>query len=251
MLESKDFFYALIRNSPDGIAILGTDGTIRYVSPSVERLLGYTPDELTGCNARELINPDDSQTAVDAFTGVIRNPALSFSAEFRVRHKDGSWRVVEVAGSNRIDSPSIAGIVVSSRDVTERKKAEELLREAARQAENKRVKSEAVILAMDKIEEISGRKWAEGEREQLIHEIQDSLPNIRKLKGLIPMCAWCKKVREDGGHWKRVETYIQERSDASFTHGICPECLKKQDPSAFQQVPGNENRRLNDLPGPE
>ena len=64
--------------------------------------------------------------------------------------------------------------------------------------------------------------------------LQDALVKIKTLKGLLPMCAWCKKVRDDGGYWKKVETYIQEHSDASFTHGICPECLKETDPEAYE-----------------
>jgi len=56
------------------------------------------------------------------------------------------------------------------------------------------------------------------------------------LKGLIPICAWCKKIRDDKGYWKKVETYIEEHSDASFTAGICPKCLHKEDPATYEEV---------------
>jgi CheY-like chemotaxis protein len=69
---------------------------------------------------------------------------------------------------------------------------------------------------------------AEAEREQLIKELQQALATIKTLQGLIPICAWCKKVRNDGGYWQQVEQYISERSEAEFTHGICPECMKKE-----------------------
>ena len=89
------------------------------------------------------------------------------------------------------------------------------------------------ILAFDR--DITERKLAEQEREKLIVELRDALDKIKTLKGLLPMCAWCKKIRDDKGYWKRVEVYIKEHSDASFTHGICPECLKIISPGVYDE----------------
>lgn len=75
--------------------------------------------------------------------------------------------------------------------------------------------------------DITARKNAEEERERLIAELQDALQNIKALKGLLPICAWCKKIRNDSGYWQQVELYIQDHSDAQFTHGMCPECRSK------------------------
>ncbi len=61
----------------------------------------------------------------------------------------------------------------------------------------------------------------------LAEEIADSILEIRKLSGLLPICAWCKKLRDDKGYWKSVEQYLGERTTAEFTHGICPECQSK------------------------
>jgi PAS domain S-box-containing protein len=74
--------------------------------------------------------------------------------------------------------------------------------------------------------DISERKQAEEERERLILELTDALSRIRALSGLLPICAACKKIRNDKGYWEQLETYISDRSDADFSHGICPECLK-------------------------
>ena len=68
---------------------------------------------------------------------------------------------------------------------------------------------------------------AEEEREKLIHELQDALANVKTLRGLLPICSYCKKIRDDKGYWNRLESYIRDHSGAEFTHGICPECLKK------------------------
>jgi len=77
------------------------------------------------------------------------------------------------------------------------------------------------------IADISGRKQAEREREELIRELQEALGKVKILSGLLPICASCKKIRDDKGEWTHVETYFRRHSEADFTHGICPECTKK------------------------
>jgi len=80
------------------------------------------------------------------------------------------------------------------------------------------------------LRDITERKRIEEEREKLIHELQDALANIKTLRGLLPICSYCKKIRDDKGYWNRIESYIQDHSGAEFTHGMCPECLKKFHP---------------------
>ena len=75
--------------------------------------------------------------------------------------------------------------------------------------------------------DITGRKTAETEREGLIGELQEALAKVKTLSGLVPICAWCKKIRDDRGFWNEVEVYVQKRSDATFSHGVCPDCLEK------------------------
>jgi PAS domain S-box-containing protein len=75
--------------------------------------------------------------------------------------------------------------------------------------------------------DISGRKEAEEERERLIGELRDALAKVHTLRGLIPICASCKKIRNDKGYWEQLEVYLREHSDAGFTHGMCPECAAK------------------------
>lgn len=65
------------------------------------------------------------------------------------------------------------------------------------------------------------------EKQQVIAELKEALENVRTLKGMLPICASCKKIRDDKGYWYQVETYIRDHSDATFTHGICPDCAKK------------------------
>ena len=75
--------------------------------------------------------------------------------------------------------------------------------------------------------EIYHRKLMEEEREKLIRELQEALAKVKKLSGLLPICASCKKIRDDKGYWNQIESYVREHSEAEFSHGICPECMKK------------------------
>ncbi|MFZ1977270.1 MAG: PAS domain S-box protein, partial [Bacteroidota bacterium] len=76
-------------------------------------------------------------------------------------------------------------------------------------------------------EDITLRKEAEAEREKLISELKAALAEVKTLSGLIPICASCKKIRDDNGYWQQVESYIQRHSEAKFTHGLCPDCMLK------------------------
>lgn len=75
----------------------------------------------------------------------------------------------------------------------------------------------------------AGRKAVEekAEREKLIVELQDALTNIKELKSIIPICSYCRKVRDDEGYWHLVEAYISTHTEAEFSHGICPNCLEQ------------------------
>lgn len=74
------------------------------------------------------------------------------------------------------------------------------------------------------------------ERQKLLTRLDKSLREIRTLRGLIPMCAWCRKIRDDEGYWKNVETYIEEHTHAAFSHGICPACMKKDQPELYEKL---------------
>ena len=76
-------------------------------------------------------------------------------------------------------------------------------------------------------QDITEQKKAEQEREKLIRELREALEKVKTLSGLLPICASCKKIRDDKGYWNQIEAYIQDHSEAEFSHGICPECLDK------------------------
>ena len=70
------------------------------------------------------------------------------------------------------------------------------------------------------------------ERGKLTSQLKDALANVKTLRGLLPTCAWCKKIRDDKGSWHTVESYVRDRSDADFSHGMCPDCFTTHYPDA-------------------
>ncbi len=128
LVESEERFRSLVRNASDIILILDIDGTIRYESPAVERVLGFTPEERIGTNAFDHPHPDDRRLVRDKFTELLEKPDDRISVEYRVRDKEGSWHHFEAIGTNLLGNPTIHGIVVNIRDITERKVAEERLK---------------------------------------------------------------------------------------------------------------------------
>jgi hypothetical protein len=77
------------------------------------------------------------------------------------------------------------------------------------------------------VQDITERQLIEEERELLIEELQHAIEQVRTLKGIVPICTACKKIRDDRGYWEQVEAYVARHTDAQFSHGICPECAKK------------------------
>ena len=122
--RSEEYFRLLTENAPDIISILEADRTIRYVSHSIEQVLGYKQEDVIGKNYSGFIHPDDLPDVMKTFDRLIKEPGFILFLQARRRHKDGSWRILEMMANNLIDNPAVKGVVVNSRDITERKKTE-------------------------------------------------------------------------------------------------------------------------------
>jgi len=126
--ESEARFRSLIQNASDVVMVVDKEGAVRYISPAVERVLGYKPEEVIGNDAFEVVHPEDEARVRRSVAGAAGGSASSM--DLRLRHADGTWRHVESISTNLISDPAVRGVVVNSRDVTERKRWEDALREA-------------------------------------------------------------------------------------------------------------------------
>jgi diguanylate cyclase (GGDEF)-like protein/PAS domain S-box-containing protein len=130
--EDEQRFRALLDNSYDVITVLDSHGSILYQSPSVRRVLGDDPEEKIGKSVFEpgRVHREDLEKVRQAFAEVMANPGVPRTVDYRIRHADGSWRYIDSVAVNLLNDPSVAGVVVNYRDVTERKEAEGRIREA-------------------------------------------------------------------------------------------------------------------------
>jgi PAS domain S-box-containing protein len=207
--EKLKLFSQAIEEAMDGVQITDLDGRIIYSNKAIEEIYGFSASDFLGKHVGEM-NADKE------FAGKVIIPGIRetgrWNGEVMVLHRDGRafpiWLSASIVKDDRGEPMAMLGII---RDITL-------------------------------------RKLAEQDRENLIHKLNDALANIKTLKGLLPICAWCNKIRDDKGYWNRVETYIKERSDASFTHCICPECLKKESPEAYDEVLRDRSELLGKLP---
>ena len=127
--DSEERFRSMIQSLSDMILILDGDGQFTYESPSVSQILGYRPGHFLGRSPIEYIHPDDLDQTVKALEDVIQSDGDGIPTEFRYRKADGTWVYLEAIGSNQFENPGIRGIILTARDITVRKQAEEALHE--------------------------------------------------------------------------------------------------------------------------
>ncbi len=203
LADSEKRYRMLFENAGDAIFILDAEGKnkgrIIDANKAAAEIHGYTIEELRTMKITDLDTPETAQKAPERIKLILTGEQIKVEATHYTR--DGKIIYVEI----------IAGLI--------------------------ELDGHKYILAFDR--DITRRKLIEQERETLIHELQDALENVKTLRGLIPICAWCKKIRDDEGYWEKVEDYIQQHAHVSFTHGICPECLEKEDPELFEIIKGD------------
>ncbi len=118
--RTRDYFGTILEYASDYVMIVDETGAVDYVSPAVERVMGYTPQELTGMDAFDTVHPEDRTAAAERFAAVLESTGGEETVELRARHADGTWRWLEVRAKKVRDEDVVEGIIVSVRDVTER-----------------------------------------------------------------------------------------------------------------------------------
>lgn len=213
--KSEDYFREITENSSDVIIITESNGNIKYCSRSVERCLGYKPEELTGKNAFNFIYADDLPRAANDYSKAIQTKDTAIPNEFRVVHKDGSVRLFEGLGKNLLDNPSVAGFIMNIRDVTERKHLE-IQKEAAQKS----------------------LRESEEKYRTILEKMEEGLFEL-DLKGNITFVndAECRKLgysREEltGMNYRQ----FQDENTAKKTRQIFSEVYKKEEPIQLLDV---------------
>ncbi|MFB6227569.1 MAG: PAS domain S-box protein [Halobacteriales archaeon] len=120
-------FQALVEESTDLITVVDPDGVYQYVAPSVERVLGYDPEEMVGETAWEYVHPDDRTDVIETFDHGVADSDATPIVEYRARHADGSWHWMEAHGNNQLDNPAVEGYIINIRNVTERRERQQQL----------------------------------------------------------------------------------------------------------------------------
>jgi len=189
--ESEEKYRRLFESLIDVFYQTDSSGKITMVSPSITKAAGYKQEEVIGSDLKDYyINPDER----NKFLELISTNGFVENFEVQMKKRDGSvlWASVN-AGLSKDQEGNVVGIEGVARDITDRKRVEE-------------------------------------EREKLINELQKALKEIKTLRGILPLCSFCKKIRDDKGYWKKVDVYIHQHTEADVSHGICPECAKEHYP---------------------
>lgn len=189
LIHSEERYRRLFETAQDGILILDArTGKITDVNPFLTNLLGYTYADIVGKSFWELGVFEDIKESRMAFQELQSKEYIRYE-NLPLQTKDRRSINVEFV-SNVYQANGEKVIQCNIRDITR-------------------------------------RRHTEKEREKLIGELEDALTKMKKLSGILPICASCKNIRDDEGYWQNIEQYIREHSEANFTHGLCPACINK------------------------
>ncbi|HXF10709.1 MAG TPA: PAS domain S-box protein [Desulfuromonadaceae bacterium] len=181
---------AIVESTEDAVYGMDLRGTLTSWNRAAEKIFGYRTEEILGRSVALLFPFDQRDELITNMEKIRNGENVGRYETLRIR-KDGQFIPVSATISPiRDESGKIVGASAITRDITHRKREER-------------------------------------ERTELIQELTDALKQVKTLNGLLPICASCKRIRDDRGYWQQVETYISAHTNAILTHGICPECLKQ------------------------
>jgi PAS domain S-box-containing protein len=229
--QREEHFRILIQNSLDDVSILDRDGRILYQSPSIGRVLGYEPDEQAGAQFVEFVHPEDTDDVTLAFQELLRKPGSTFQGELRARHRDGSWRTLEVMVRNFLEDPLVGGILANFRDVTERKMAEE-----------ERLQHAAALARAEELQLSRQRMLAvqESVRRDIAQQIHGSVQNrliilLHRLAEL-ERGAGNQESAEELGDLRQKLSDLLDTEVRSISHRLYPSILRRGLVAALQSL---------------
>lgn len=191
MILTSEILRHLFDNATDGIVIVDPDdGRFLACNTNAHTRLGYTKDEFLSMTVADIHDDLDTEQILGIFRRQIQGKSLRI--ETIHRRKDGSDMPVEITST--------------------------LIR----------LEEKEVLQSF--IRDIRARRQAEEEREGLIRKLERALSEIKTLQGILPICSFCKKIRDDKGFWERVDIYIRDHTDVEFSHSLCPDCATEHYP---------------------
>jgi PAS domain S-box-containing protein len=201
LADSQSFQQQLLDRIP--VPIFYKDEKYVYTgcNKSFEEFLGMNSQEIIGKSVYDIAPAKLAEVYHKKDSELINNPGVQIY-EFEVKSKtnDSNRQVIFHKATFEKPDGQVAGLIGAILDITERKNAET-------------------------------------EKEKLIIQLQEALDKVKLLSGLLPICASCKKIKDDQGYWKQIEIYIRDHSEAEFSHGICPECARELYPEFVQKFP--------------
>jgi len=189
--KSEERYRTVLEDIDEGYFEIDLEGNLTFVNDAMCLNLGYTREELIGMNYKQYSDETIVKKVFDIFADMYRTGKSYERYEAVFINKDGTKHFSEASGFLMLNTK---GEPIGFRGV---------------------------------VRNIDERHRMEEEREKLISELQQALSDVKTLSGLLPICASCKKIRDDKGYWNQIEVYIKDHSEAEFTHGLCPECAKR------------------------
>lgn len=212
--QSEENYRHMVEEASDVVYTTSADGNFTYVNPVASRLTGYSEEELLGMHFSSLVVPEWRQRVRRFYLRQAARKAQETHLEFPILTRSGETRWIDQTVTLFVNSDgNVTGFQGIARDVTQRKRVEQ-------------------------------------EREQLIHDLQDALAKIKTLSGLLPICANCKKIRDDNGYWNQIEAYIRKHSYADFSHSLCPDCARVLYADLYKNA-GSPRSPVKGPPGPD
>jgi PAS domain S-box-containing protein len=194
----------LVRDSNDAITVQDFEGNILEWNKGAEKMYGWSEAEALRLNIREIVPPDKSNEALLIIKKISEGKEVK---TFETKRITADGRILDVwltATALLNDEGVPVAVATTERDITDRKQEEK-------------------------------------EKVELIKKLQKALAEVKTLRGIIPICMICKQIRDDKGYWEEVEVYVHKHSEAEFSHGICPNCLKTKFPKIYEK---NEKKLL-------
>lgn len=198
--ESQKYYESIFESIGNSIIIVDEESKIITMNKKTEEYFGYKKEELSGQKIEKLIPSRYRKKHLQLRTEYAKSPQnrpMGMGRELLAMKKDGSEVYVEV-GLNPISTSRGKLVIATLIDISRRRKLEE-------------------------------------ERDELFLDLKDALDNVKTLTGMLPICMNCKKVRDDKGYWEKVDSYIIKHSDATITHGLCPDCAEKLYPDFYKK----------------